>query len=182
MKSIVFTAGLLLLVTAAGAQLNYGVKAGVNVSTINSEEDYNAKPGLHVGGVAQYPINAAFRLQAEVNLSMQGAKWGGASDSRTSSAYLQLPLLAAYRFAPGVFVEAGPQVGYLLSATDRYDGENHNVKEYVKKFDAGLAIGAGYALTPQLNAGIRYNAGLVKWYDDERNAFFQVGVSYVFSK
>lgn len=58
----------------------------------------------------------------------------------------------------------------MLSATDRYDGETHNVKQYVKKFDAGVAIGTGYAFDKKLSANIRSNAGLVKWYEDERNA------------
>jgi len=179
MKSIIFTAGFLLSMIAASAQLNYGLKAGVNVSTIKSEENYHTKSGLYIGGLAQYSINPEFRLQGELNLSMQGAKWDKNGDDRTSSTYLQLPVLASYRFKPGLFVEAGPQFGFLLSATDHYDSESHNVKEYVKKFDAGLAVGAGYAITPQLSTGLRYNAGLVKWYKDERNAVFQVGLSYL---
>jgi hypothetical protein len=42
-----------------------------------------------------------------------------------------------------------------------------------------IAIGGGYNVSPKLSIYARYNAGLTKLYDSERNSVVQVGVSYL---
>jgi hypothetical protein len=182
MKALILTASTILVVMASNAQFHYGAKLGVNAATIHSKQDYNTKTSFYFGAVTQYALGKQTRIQPELYLSIQGAKWGGTDDDKTSSAYLQLPLLASYQFPKGIFIEGGPQVGFLVSASDHYDNEKHDVKEFVKKTDIGLAVGAGYEINKKLAANLRYNAGLKNWYKDESHRFFQVGINYFISK
>jgi hypothetical protein len=54
------------------------------------------------------------------------------------------------------FVEAGPQIGFLLSAKSR--GED--IGDLYKSSDFGLNLGLGYNFTEDLSIALRYTIGL----------------------
>jgi opacity protein-like surface antigen len=86
----------------------------------------------------------------------------------------------------GLFVEAGPQVGFLISANSKEEGSStvstitgfdeegdpitttvtttidsdEDVKDAYKTLDFGFNFGAGYDFTENLFVSARYNAGL----------------------
>lgn len=181
MKKLILCAALFMAFVAGNAQLRFGAKAGLNVANITGKdvEGYRSKAGLHFGGFARLALTSSLSVQGELLYSAQGARWDD-DNEKTTLNYLQVPLLARYSFAPGFYAEAGPQIGFLLKAEDDNEGDVSNIKEYLEKTDISLAIGAGYNINSNIGAYARYNAGLTKFYDTEKNSVFQLGVSYTF--
>lgn len=64
--------------------------------------------------------------------------------------------MGKYYLTKGLSVEAGPQIGFLLSAKR----ESLDVKESYNTVDFGMNLGIGYKLQNGLNFGVRYNLGL----------------------
>jgi hypothetical protein len=84
--------------------------------------------------------------------------------------------------ASGFFAQTGPQVGFLMSAKAKADGESVDVKEFFKKTDFSWGFGVGFASQSGFGVNGRFNAGLSKL--DEageakiKNSVIQVGVFY----
>lgn len=175
MKKILAAFVLIISIATAHAQVNYGARGGVSMTTLTGK-GYNAKPGFHIGGFAQIAVRNGFSVQPEAYLSTQGANWEG--DGKTALTYLNIPLLAKYTTSSRFYAETGPQVGFMLSAYDTYKGEKEDVKQYLKTIDLSWAFGAGYQLSNQIGVGARYNLGLSKFWRDEKNSVFLVGVHY----
>jgi hypothetical protein len=61
-------------------------------------------------------------------------------------------------------LEAGPQVGFLVSAKTvaKVNGNkgDDNVKDSFESVNLGLNFGAAYDFTKNISAGVRYNFGL----------------------
>lgn len=186
MKKVLFIV-LSVASLSVQAQIELGAKGGLNITDIVGKDvDYKSKTGIHVGGFARIPLMNRLSLQPELVYSSQGGKWYDKGDEKTVLNYLQIPVLLKYTTPFKVFAETGPQIGFLMSAKDKYDGKTDDVKEYVKKTDISWQFGVGYAITPALGVNVRYQASLTPFYeghDDgetwkERNSVVQIGLSY----
>ncbi|MGB5362486.1 MAG: porin family protein [Aureibaculum sp.] len=207
-KILIITAIFLFGFTSVKAQeVSFGAKAGVNFATINSDnfDSFDGRTCFHIGFVSEIMISDNFAFQPELLYSCQGSDYSetfsNGIESTFSKAlatyegsikldYLNIPLMAKYFVAEGFSLEAGPQVGFLLSAKDEYDfdgdtGED-DIKEYVKGIDFGINFGIGYKLEGGLNLGARYNLGLTDINDEYeeggtyKNGVFQVYLGYFF--
>lgn len=175
------------------AQIQFGVKAGANFSTLTGSDVSGAstKVGFQGGVLVAVPVAAGFCVQPEVNYSMQGAKGSSSGESFTlSQNYLNVPVLFKYKHESGLFAETGPQIGFLMSAKVSAGGSNADVKSDYKSTDFGWAFGVGY-LVKSVNAGIdaRYNLGLTNLEANSGNtgsngsvksSVIQVGIFYMF--
>jgi hypothetical protein len=148
--------------------------------------------GLHGGIFANLKLAQPFSIQPEVLYSMKGVKDNfGPTEVTKRLNYIDVPV-AVRASTGGLFVEAGPQVGFLLSATSDATGESVSDKSPYQTVDFGYILGVGYH--PQrggLGAGFRYNGGLLSVYkdptngaeaDDVRNSAFQLYLSYSASR
>lgn len=205
MITVVFFFAFAYVNAQDGAQ--FGVKGGINFATITSDADFvdfESRTCFHLGAVLELPISDMFSFQPEVLYSCQGADYSADVDDSPSEtkaalfegsiklAYLNIPLMAKYYIAEGFSLEAGPQIGFLLSAKDEYDSQGDSgeddIKEYVKGFDFGVNFGLGYKLEGGLNFGARYNLGLTNGNDDIgelgdytlKNGVFQFSLGYFF--
>jgi len=170
------------VLTVNAQQLSYGVKAGANSSTMNAEDD-KALTGFNGGIFGQLRI-ADFAVQPEVLLSMQGAKYSYNTvwddmrirlTGKVSTTYLSVPLMLQYYIIRGLAVEAGPQLGFLLSAKDKPDEwQSRDIKSGMKRTDFALNVGASYQL-PAMPLGVyaRYSLGLTNIYDDGHGGVFE---------
>lgn len=171
----------------------FGIKGGMNVSSINSEGDFNdskSKIGFNAGVFMNAPIAKDFSIQPEVLYSRVGAKAGsvGSKDINFNLDYISVPLMFQYNATPEFYLEAGPQFSFLTSAKVKYDGkETENYKDYMNNFDFGLGLGAGYYFTPNIGVTARYVAGFSDITKNEfggdaknRNNVFQAGLAYKF--
>ncbi len=193
-KLILFAALAIFVIANSNAQVNFGAKAGVNFADITGEEvdSFSGLTSFHVGFVAEIMISEQFAFQPELLYSAQGSDWSedDGFEGTTKLDYLNIPLMAKYYVAEGFSLEAGPQIGLLLSAKDVEEGEeDFDLKDFVKGTDFGVNLGLGYKMESGLNFGARYNLGLSDNLDvDEfeaegaeyKNSVIQVSVGYFF--
>jgi len=97
--------------------------------------------------------------------------------------------MAKYYVADGFSLEAGPQIGLLVSTTDEYEDEEDDIKDFLKSTDFGINFGLGYKLESGLNFTARYNIGLSDNLDADdfetdgaeyKNSVIQFSVGYFF--
>lgn len=199
-KSLLIAVTCLLTgISGAYAQLSYGIKAGLNIASLNAsgdDGDVSSQAGFYGGAFVNFSVAEKFSIQPELLYSMQGAKLGeGEVEGVTVSAkqkldYLNLPVMAQYQVADGLYLEAGPQLGFLLSAETTVEGNGVkntvDSKDAFKSIDFGLGFGAGYKLPIGLGINARYNLGLANIIDENegdgslKNSVFQIGLSYSF--
>ena len=67
--------------------------------------------------------------------------------------YLLASVMAKYTFSSGLSLETGPQLGFLLSAKEKYDGDTDNIKDAFKGTSFFWNFGLGYQL-PAKNWGV----------------------------
>ncbi|MCC8146429.1 MAG: PorT family protein [Bacteroidales bacterium] len=204
MKNLFKTIALMVCMfftVSASAQINWGVKGGLNVSSLTGysdllgmEEDGSIvtfdskyKPGFHLGVMGQInlPVPNLF-VQPELLYSMQGVKleWEVAdySDSNTTNLhYLQLPVYLGYKINAGlgldVVLGVGPFIGYGVGGDDDFFDSN-------KRFDFGFAAMAGIEFS-RFQITLGYDLGVINTDDSSsdfssynRNA--KVSVGYFF--
>lgn len=162
-------------------EIKFGVKAGLNFSTVNGDhtEGIDYVTSQNIGLVSEIPLSEKFSFQPEVLYSRQGYSFG---DNIVELNYLNVPLMGKYYLAKGFSVEAGPQIGFLLSAKN----EKLDVKDAFKKVDFGFNFGLGYKFQNGINFSARYNLGLTDINNVEgssskdKNRTFQISVGYFF--
>jgi len=156
-----FALTLLFTAVAAGAQLSYGPRAGVNLAKLKfSSDQFETKSviGFTIGAFAKYKLSSPFDIQAEVFYSGEGTKEERSSSGTKGTirkGYLQIPVLAQYTIANGVFVEAGPQLGLLLSSKEKYGSQKEDIKKYYNKTDFRVPVGVGYIFPESVCQGLR---------------------------
>ncbi len=177
---------------AKGQEVKFGVKGGLNFMNISGNQGSGTgKVGYHVGGLVEFKLTDKFAIQPELLYSTTGTKQNfyGIEFNSTLS-YINLPIMAKYFVVKGLSIEAGPQIGYLVSDKETansvlavFEGSN------LKKIDYGMNVGAGYALENGLMFQVRYYAGMANisktnLYSDaslkSHNTGFQVSLGYKF--
>ena len=189
-----FTANSQTQQTRDSGAISIGVVAGVNFASINGDDTDNLSSltGIHAGVVVDIPLGEMFSVQPGLVYSTQGAEYAESEgyDGKFKFDYINLPVIFKYEVADGFTLEAGPQVGFLMSAKDEFEspgdpGED-DIKEEVKGIDFAASIGIGYTMASGLNIGARYNLGLSDLPDSDdfdvnwKNGVFQVSLGYFF--
>lgn len=206
MKKILLSAALGIVSYFSNAQtgvdhFSFGIKGGLNLASVKGSdvEGTSSLLGFHGGVQAKIPLTKEFSVQPELFYSAEGTKMkieaqGDGDEIITATAkthlnYLNLPILLQYQHSSGVFAITGPQIGYLLSAKVKADGESLDVKDSFKKINFGWTLGVGYVIpTTSIGIDVRYNFGLAKLAKGEEGgpsakAFtrvLQAGVFYRF--
>lgn len=190
MKKLVLTLVVIAFATGAFAQLSGGLKAGVNLSNqkikLDSESDKgDMKVGFLVGGYLVATLSDNIALQPELYFSSMGTKDSDA-DASINLGYISVPVLLRYNINEQFNIHLGPQVGFLLSAKAKQDGESADVKDAYKGIDFGAAVGLG-ADFGAINASLRYYQGFSNigefedtGFDDAKlsNSAIQIAVGY----
>lgn len=169
MKKIVLVA-VIAIISMAGvnAQTSFGAKAGLNVANlIGDVTDNKSLIGFNVGVFAEITLADSFYLQPELLYSTQGATFDfpiiGSTDLKLN--YINLPIMFKYDVANRFYLEAGPQVGFLVSA----ELDDLDVKDSYESTDFGANFGLSYGFTEKLFAQARYNIGMTDIVKDNGN-------------
>lgn len=212
-KSKLIVCALLLCagLTAQTEKVKLGVKAGLNVSSLTFDENElnsSNRNGFTAGLIAEIPLTKSFSVQPELLYSQQGMKLSY-SDAEVENShykstialnYLNVPVMLKYYVLKGLSVQAGPQVGILLKAINKYQDnflgyDNHekmNLKDYSNGVDASVNFGLGYQFKDKFYADLRYNMSYTNVFkdvtantnyiinSDMKNRIFQVTVGYFF--
>lgn len=161
---------VLLCGPAAWAQgLDFGVKGGVNVATVDVSGDsdtpsFDPRIGLVAGGFVRLPITTWLAVQGEGLYAEKGARFADSGvDARLVLSYLEVPVLARIRLTRLFYANVGPSMGFLLQAKarTRFSGstEDIDISDDVQSFDFGLAMGGGVEVGRVIVDG-RYTLGL----------------------
>ena len=188
MKKLFIAAIAVFAFSASNAQdVKFGAKLGLNLATISGPSGYTTKPGFNLGGFAEIKISEEFAVQPELLFSTQGAKFKDDSSVSTNLNYINIPVMAKYFVTKEISLEAGPQVGFLLSANVKDSSNSLDIKDQSSTVDFGFGLGGGYEITENISVGLRYVVGLSKinkesftGSTDAKNAVFQLGVAYKF--
>jgi hypothetical protein len=172
----------------AEAQIKFGVKGGMNLSTFTGPNVDTAKIkfGFNAGVFADVPITEALTLRPEVMYSTQGGKGTkNGIEATSSNNYVIIPILINWISASGgFFVETGPQIGFLVGGKLKALSYSFDAKNYYKKKDFSWTYGAGYRFTDNIGINGRYNMGLSNVSkisgQKAKSHVFQVGVFYTF--
>jgi outer membrane immunogenic protein len=183
--------------------VRFGIKGGMNVSSLTNQsglDDQGSKIGFNAGVFANIPIASSFSIQPEVLYSQYGDKFdetvlGNRYSFARHHDYIAVPVMFQYNFIPNLYVEAGPEFGFMVNAKEKLKNETNNntinesgdYKDSLNKFNFGLGIGAGYYFTDNIGITARYVAGLTDIAKDRpsnsdaiRNNVFQVGLAFKF--
>ena len=209
-KTILLLALAFGMYSANAQEISFGAKAGLNLASVSGDEtdDLDGRTGFHVGAVAEFSLSEKFSLQPELLYSTQGAKFEETAFEQGVTArgeatvkldYILLPVMAKYYIAEGLSIEAGPQLGVLVSAETELelsgsaDGqtvsitEENDISDEISSIDLGVNFGLGYKLDNGLNFAARYNLGLSNVNDFEgsddfknQNSVIQFSVGYSF--
>lgn len=142
MKSIYTLAAILLIaLTNANAQTQFGVRAGLNQSSLKGDavksfEDLvsmtdgyittSGKTGFHAGVFAEVPLGGSISLQPGIYYSQKGYQLKGtiAADkldflnatatAKLQSHYIDVPVYLKANLGSGFHIYAGPQISYLV--------------------------------------------------------------------
>src|SRR6476659_4421826 len=90
--SFILLLGLTVLANAQSADTHFGLKAGLNISSLEVKDgvDFDSKAGFHIGGLAHVHLSPHFGVQPEIVYSEQGGKDG---EDKWKINYLNVPVL-----------------------------------------------------------------------------------------
>src|ERR1700750_1570268 len=141
--SVILLLSVTVLVKAQSADTHFGLKAGVNVSSLDVKDgvDFDSKAGLYLGGLAHVHLSPHFAVQPELLYSQQGGKDG---EEKWKLNYINIPVLLQYMAGNGFRLQTGPQVGFAVSSK-REDGDVEiNIHDDINTVDFSWAVGASY--------------------------------------
>ncbi|HEV3413932.1 MAG TPA: porin family protein [Puia sp.] len=171
----------------AHAQLAFGIKGGANISNVNGSQvsGTSSLVGFNAGAYLKLPLTHHLTIQPEVVYSGQGFKatYSGI-ETNIHSNYINVPVLLKYHMM-GVFIETGPQIGFLATAKSTTQGVTLDDKKNYNSSDFSWVIGAGVKIpmTP-ISLDARYNFGLSNIDNNSytgdnltiHNGSFQIGI------
>ncbi|MDP3946883.1 MAG: porin family protein [Lutibacter sp.] len=186
MKKILLVAVIALIsMVSVNAQTSFGAKAGLNVANLSGDiSDNKSLIGFNVGVFAEITLADSFYLQPELLYSTQGATFDESSldfSADLNLNYINIPIMFKYDVANRFYLEAGPQVGFLVMA----EVLDQDVKDEFESIDFGANFGLSYGFTEKLFAQARYNIGLTNIAKDNgddkiSNAVLSFSLGYKF--
>lgn len=192
MKKIILSALAVFVFGFANAQeTKFGLKAGLNIANQKFEVEgssmtANSIVGLQVGGFTEIKVDDKFAIQPEVLLSTEGSKLKADGEELLFNlSYINVPVMAKFYPAPKFNIQAGPQLGFLVSAKGKYNGgSKEDIKDDLKSTNFGVNFGAGYEFTENCLIDLRYNLGLSNISDSDggeiKGSVFSIALGYKF--
>ncbi len=175
--SIVFFVAAMLLATNANAQIKFGLKGGLNVTSMSfSEEVFDAsnKTGFFVGPMVKVTVpvvglsfDAAAlydQKEADVQYASREGELGKVNVKQQS---INIPVNVRYGFGlsslANLFLFAGPQWG--INVGDKNFKWNESSSYSLKKSNFSVNVGAGVTLLNHLQVSANYNIACGKSAD-----------------
>lgn len=175
MKKIIFIAIAFFAISIANAQV-FGAKAGYNSFTFKLDAPDNMSTdetfgGFYIGVFTEFALSDMLDIQPEL-------QYFNISEDGESSGFIALPIMFKYSPAAGLFIQAGPQINYLLEES----------VDDLTNVGVDLALGLGYDITEKFFLDAKYSLNLNNRYTGEysdqltlKYNGIQVGVGYKFN-
>lgn len=206
--SLVFLVAAMMFATSANAQVKFGLKGGLNVTSMSFSEDVfdaSNKTGFFVGPMVKVTVPivglsfdaAALYDQKEADVKYTGTD-GELGKTTVRQKSINIPVNVRYGFGlsslANAFLFAGPQWG--INVGDKNFEWNKTSSYSLKKSNFSVNVGAGVTLLSHLQISANYNiacgksadASLVKaaealtnaGKDKSRNNSWQIALGYWF--
>lgn len=174
--SLVFLVAAMMFATSANAQVKFGLKGGLNVTSMSFSEDVfdaSNKTGFFVGPMVKVTVpivglsfDAAAlydQKEADVKYNIDGEL--GKTTVRQKS--INIPVNVRYGFGlsslANAFLFAGPQWG--INVGDKNFNWNETSSYSLKKSNFSVNVGAGVTLLSHLQISANYNIACGKSAD-----------------
>ena len=191
MKKFLMTAVLGMFALAGFSQVKWDAKVGMNFSNVTKVDNTKALPGFQLGVGMDYGFSENWSLQSGLMISSKGYKVKeGEYKETTRPIYLDIPILAAYKFNISdntkFVINAGPYLAIGLGGKYKVDGIDESEKIFGddgwKRFDLGIQYGIGLELSDRYLINLTGQNGFISPADggDPKNMTFSIGVGYRF--
>lgn len=197
MKKFLMTAVLGMFALAGFSQVKWDAKFGMNFSNMTKYDDTKALPGFNLGVGMDYGFSENWSLQSGLLISSKGYKYKeGEYKETTRPIYLDIPILAAYKFNISdntkFVINAGPYLAFGLGGKNKVDGIDESEKVFGddgwKRFDLGIQYGVGLEIGEHYLVNLTGQNGFISPYDfpdgydgdKPKNMTFSIGVGYRF--
>ena len=147
-------------------------------TTIKYEND-EARTGLGIGAEAEYYTTTPW-LSVSAALLYQQQGWEMKSASAYKCDYINIPVLANFYVAPNFALKIGIQPAIPVSAKEKNDKIEIDVKDAMQSVTFDVPIGASYEYS-NFVFDARYNLGIAKINKGNgsvRNSVIQITVGY----
>jgi hypothetical protein len=191
MKKYLLSAVILIAISiSAKAQFNFGIKGGVNYSTINSDNLKSSSVAGYQAGVFAR-IGGGIYLQPEVYLSSSGGAFTSNDNTYSGNVKftnLNVPVLVGLRFGPknlNFRVMAGPEYISVLSQnqnlSSNFNAAYNNFGNAYKNNQLGYQAGFGVDLGA-LTADLRYQGDFNNYnsYYNQKQNLWALSVGFKF--
>jgi len=181
-------------------------EAGLNLSSFtNMDRNGGTKVGFNIGVMAEKPIFTSLSAKVGVFYTLKGAQgendggFGGTLKTTFSPAYLEIPILASYRYRHNDNLrfqfDFGPYVAIGLHGKDvkKYSGNGSFTSptkteitlftEQMNRFDFGFRFGPEVIFKDGIAVGLKYEVSVInvsKMGGNVGNSNFMINVSYPF--
>lgn len=191
MKKIFIAAvAMLMAAFSANAQIGLEVNAGLNVADLQVKDagHIDSRIGFHAGLRANLDLSSVFNgfyANAGAIISLKGANEG----VKYNPTYLEVPIHGGLQVELGdlgLFVEAGPYIGFGLFGNEKVSDIKHNFfsEDSFQRFDLGIGGRAGISIIEKYMVYLGYDLGLVNISQTDRtkihntNLYFGVGYKF----
>jgi len=176
MKKVIFTLCFVLGALASQAQIDFGIKAGLNynsdsfnkealtsVYTDLSEGDAKSKTGYHAGIWTRFkvPVLGVYLRPELVYTALKSEISGGDVTGEYGFQKIDIPVLIGKRFLKVAHVYAGPSFQYIIDGEWDFDGLDSTIDDVETAVDgltAGIQLGAGVELG-NIGLDVRWERG-----------------------
>ncbi|MDX1760610.1 MAG: porin family protein [Christiangramia sp.] len=170
---------------------------------VNGQEygEYQRRPRFYLGGFLSKRISEKLFFQPELHFALrrtdfliEGVELTGHDigsivvdlETNITESVIAVPLIMRYYFTGSIFVDAGPQAGFILDRNEKLEndpfeqpGNPGGTTEYdFDNFDLGLSVGTGYNLTENLVINGRYSIGIIERDNNIKSSIFILGLEY----
>jgi Outer membrane protein beta-barrel domain len=193
MKKILSSVALLFLLgTGAYSQTQFavGLKGGLNFANLDvssAGSAYNSRTGYHGGAFFLIKLGK-IGIQPELVFSKQGSTVKIVNtDFESNYDYFNIPVILKLYTIAGINIQAGPQFGFVTSATGPLTSGGsgytiQDIKDKLKSSDICVALGLGWDAPFGLMVDARYNLGLTNINNsgstEVKNQVIQVSLGY----
>nr|WP_296087703.1 porin family protein [uncultured Prevotella sp.] len=175
--SLVFMVAAMLYATSVNAQIKFGLKGGLNVTSMSFSEDVfdaSNKTGFFVGPMVKVTVPivglsfdaAALYDQKEASVKYSGTD-GELGKTNVKQQSINIPVNVRYGFGlsslANAFVFAGPQWG--INVGDKTFKWNETSSYSLKKSNFSVNVGLGVTLLSHLQVSANYNIACGKSAD-----------------
>ena len=189
-------------ITCIFSQTNFGIKAGLNYSTLTENPDIFNPPmefndfalRFHSGFFIEHAFNQKVAIRGEVLYSYQGSNPAGSNPvffTIQELEYVQVPILTRLELLPKWYFEGGISIGFIINNPTKDLG----VTLFENKTDISPIIGISFNVSPHFGLNIRYLHGVINVFEinltdingnpigtvGNQNRLFQLSLEFYFN-